>query len=224
MELRVENWNGHDIRFIGDGDNWKAVGYDVATALGYREPRHAIQAHVDEKDRQLINLSSVLNQAGTVTDSSTVKRRTTLRGGSPVMLVISEFGIYSLVFSSHMDQAKQFQRWTYGVIRQLRLSAGLEGYQAFKMLDRRMQQQSMARLEAISDVDYIKANVIANKAVSNKYGLPKMIKKDEMTPAMLKDRPGILNDVVDLMNVKQRYGLDFPVSETIYNNLDKLSR
>ena len=123
-----------------------------------------------------------------------------------------------------MDQAKQFQRWTYGVIRQLRLSAGLEGYQAFKMLDRRMQQQSMARLEAISDVDYIKANVIANKAVSNKYGLPKMIKKDEMTPAMLKDRPGILNDVVDLMNVKQRYGLDFPVSETIYNNLDKLSR
>lgn len=212
MELRVENWNGHDIRFIGDGDNWKAVGYDVTDALGYRNGRDAIERHVAPTDRSNVNLNTVAKHDG-------IPQR-----GNPNVVVISEFGIYSLVFSSHMEQAKQFQRWTYGVIRQLRLSAGLEGYQAFKMLDRRMQQQSMARLEAMNDVDYIKANVIADKAVSNKYGLSKMIKKGEMTPAMLKDRPAILNDVVDLMNVKQRYGLDFPVSETIYNNLDKQSR
>lgn len=65
MELRTENWNGYPIRFVGEGDRWDAIGYDVASALGYKEPRHAIQAHVDPKDRQTINLGSVLKRAGT---------------------------------------------------------------------------------------------------------------------------------------------------------------
>lgn len=140
------------------------------------------------------------------------------------MLVISEFGIYSLVFSSHMEQAKQFQRWTYNVLKQLRLSAGLEGWQAFKMLDKRTHQQAMARLDAANNVDYIKANVIADKAVSNLYGLPKMVKKRDMNQAMLNDRPPVLNDVVDLMNVKNRFGLDFSVSQIIYDSVEKLRK
>lgn len=220
MELRVENWNGHLIRFVGNGDDWKAIGYDVATALGYKEPHHAIQAHVDKKDRCLINLGSVLNQAGT-SKSNTAKHCTTLKGGSPVMLVITEFGIYDLVFSSKMKQAKAFKRWVYQVIQQLRKQAGLKEYEAFRMLDKRIQQQAMERLDADNEVDYIKANTIANKAVSNKYGLPKMIGKKDMTPAMKRDRPTILNDVVDLMNAKQRFGLDISVSDTIYSNLKK---
>lgn len=34
MKLRVENWNGNLIRFISSDDNWKAIGFDVAKALG----------------------------------------------------------------------------------------------------------------------------------------------------------------------------------------------
>ena len=81
----------------------------------------------------------------------------------------------------------------------------------------------MQRLDADNEVDYIKANSIANKAVANKYGLPKMISKKQMTPEMKHDRPTILNDVVDLMNVKKRFGLDISVSQTIYSNLQKQS-
>ena len=89
------------------------------------------------------------------------------------------------------------------------------------MLDKQVQQQAMARLDAYNQVDYIKANTIANKAIANKYGLPKMISKREMTPEMKKARPAVLNDVVDLMNIKRRFGLDFSVSQTIYSKLKK---
>lgn len=209
MQLRVENWNGNLIRFIGSDNDWKAIGFDVAKALGYKQPDHAIKQHVSEKDKQLINLGSLLKQAGTS------------KAGSPVMLVISEFGIYDLVFSSKMKQAKEFKRWVYQVIQQLRKQAGLQGYEAFRMLDKRIQKQAMQRLDANNEVDYIKANTIANKAISNKYGLPKMVGKKAMTPEMKRDRPTVLNDVVDLMNAKQRFGLDISVSEIIYSNLEK---
>ena len=221
MQLRVEKWNGFPIRFVGSDDDWKAIGFDVAKALGYKRPNDALKLHVENKDKRLINLGSLLNQAETSKTGSTVKQRRTSKGGSPVMLVISEFGIYDLVFSSKMKQAKDFKRWVYQVIQQLRKQAGLQGYEAFRMLDKRIQKQAMQRLDANNEVDYIKANTITNKAVANKYGLPKMISKEQMTQEMKHDRPPILNDVVDLMNVKRRFGLDISVSKTIYNNLEK---
>lgn len=224
MQLRVENWNGNLIRFIGSDNDWKAIGFDVAKALGYKRPNDALKLHVENKDKRLINLGSLLNQAKTSKTGSTVKQRRTSKGGSPVMLVISEFGIYDLVFSSKMKQAKDFKRWVYQVIQQLRKQAGLQGYEAFRMLDKRIQKQAMQRLDADNEVDYIKANSIANKAISNKYGLPKMVGKKAMTPEMKRDRPTVLNDVVDLMNAKRRFGLDISVSETIYSNLNKHSK
>ncbi|WP_052523814.1 hypothetical protein [Geobacillus kaustophilus] len=66
-------------------------------------------------------------------------------------------------------------------------------------------------------MDYIKANTIANKAVSTKYGYPKMVKKSDMTPDMLIDRQQILEDTVNLMAVKEKFGLDISVSKNIYN-------
>lgn len=166
-----------------------------------------------KKDRKSINLNSVANHDGIIG-----------KAGNPNIIVVSEFGIYSLVFSSHMKEAERFRRWVYQVIQQLRKQAGLQEYEAFRMLDTRIQKQAMERLDTDNKVDYIKANTIANKAVANKYGLPKMISKKDMTPAMKRDRPPILNDTVELMNVKNRFGLDISVSQTIYNKLKKETR
>lgn len=245
MELKVENWNGYPIRFVEvEKENWFAVGFDVATALGYKKPRNAINQHVAKTDQKIVNLGSALKQGGTnsvtirygntvlkQTGSNTVKHRRNSncpeqadtpkrnKGGSPVMLVISEFGIYDLVFSSKMKKAKDFKRWVYQVIQKLRQQAGLESYQAFEMLSKQVQKQAMERLDTDNTVDYIKANQITNKAVANKYGLPKAIKSADMTPEMKKDRLTIVNDVTDLMNAKKRYGLDISVSKTIYDKV-----
>lgn len=67
-----------------------------------------------------------------------------------------------------------------------------------------------------TQIDYIKANTIANKAVSNMYGAKKMIKKADMSEEMLKDREIVLTDVTDLMALKSRFNLDVSVKEKIY--------
>lgn len=68
-------------------------------------------------------------------------------------------------------------------------------------------------------VDYIKANTIANKAVSLKHGYPKIIKKTDMDSTMLADRQHLLDDTVELMVTKERFGLDISVSDVSYKNI-----
>lgn len=137
------------------------------------------------------------------------------------MLVVSEFGIYQTIFQSRKKGAKEFQKWTYGVLRQLRQSSGLEGFEIFRMLDKEHQKEMMGKLSSALRnpvrIDFIKANTIANKAVSLKHGYPKMMKKADMTPDMLVDRQALLEGTVSLMSVVEKYHLDISVSEKIYN-------
>ena len=66
------------------------VGKDVAIILGYSNPQKAIRDHVYQEDR-------------TMNDSFTVN-------GTPITLV-NESGIYSLILSSKMPNARKFKRW-----------------------------------------------------------------------------------------------------------------
>lgn len=136
------------------------------------------------------------------------------------MLIVNEFGIYDAVFESRKPEAKAFKRWVYNVIRTLRKQTGLEGFQIFRMLDKEHQKAAMEKLRQSLRVpvrvDFIKANTIANKAVSTRYGYKKMLKKHEMTPQMLVDREPILDDTVELMGLVDRFGLPVKVSDAIY--------
>ena len=70
-------------------------------------------------------------------------------------------------------------------------------------------------------VDFIKANTIANKAISNMFGYPKMLKKGEMTPYMLIKREDVLDDTVELMAVKEKFNLNISVSDSIYSRYEQ---
>ncbi|SUO77192.1 BRO family, N-terminal domain protein [Streptococcus pyogenes] len=102
-------------------------------------------------------------------------------GRQQEMLIVNEFGIYETIFSSRKKEAKTFKLWVFETIKQLRQSTGLEGFQVFRMFDKEHQKKAMNRLvdglQNATKKDLIKANTIANKAVSNKYGLPKMVSK-----------------------------------------------
>ena len=81
------------------------VGSDVAKALGYKNTRKALIDHVDDEDRG-------------------VTKRDTL-GGVQQMVIINESGLYSLVLSSKLPQAKDFKRWvTAEVLPQIRQTGG----------------------------------------------------------------------------------------------------
>ena len=201
-EMKVENWNGHNIRFVWKDGDWWAVAKDVCDALGYENSRKALADHVEKEDKNTVTIRYGIQ-------------------GNPNMTVISEFGIYDLVFNSHMPEAKSFKRWVYAVIKSLRQASGLEGFEIFRMLDKEHQKEAMKRLQdglrQPRKVDYIKANTIADKAVSNRYGHPKMVKKGDMSPEMLAEREAILDDTVQLMALNDKYGMGISVSQTIYH-------
>lgn len=100
-------------------------------------------------------------------------------------------------------------------------------YKEFRLFDKEVQKQQMKLLhDGILDeskAKYIKANTIADKAVSNMFGYSKMIKKEEMTAEMLIEREKVLNDATILM-IAQNLGADIPhVAEIIYSKCKRLN-
>lgn len=73
-----------------DGEPW-FVGKDMAAALGYKNPQEAIRTHVDDEDK---GVSEILTP-----------------GGKQSLPIINESGVYSLIFSSRLEKAKEFKRW-----------------------------------------------------------------------------------------------------------------
>ena len=69
------------------------IGKDVAQALGYKNTRDAMFKHVDEEDKTTV----AIRDTGSNYKSQTV--------------VINESGLYALVLSSKLPQAKAFKRW-----------------------------------------------------------------------------------------------------------------
>ncbi|MHB0881655.1 BRO-N domain-containing protein [Paenibacillus sp. SEL1] len=200
MNIRTEIWLGHEIRFVEKvPGEWWAVLADIAKALELKPKR------IKERLGEEVVLTDLVDSGK----------------GFRKMLIVNEYGIYETVFESRKQEAKEFKRWVFEMVKQLRQSTGLEGFQIFRMLDKDHQKEAMQKLRSSLKqpvrVDFIKANTIANKAVSSLYGHPKMIKKDQMTPDMLVSRQEILEDTVDLMGTKERFSLDIAVSQTIYD-------
>ena len=92
-ELKIfENAEFGQVRTVTiENEPW-FVGKDVAEALQYNEPHKAIQRHVEEDDRI----------KHPVTDST---------GRIQEVWVISESGLYALIFGSKLESAKRFKHW-----------------------------------------------------------------------------------------------------------------
>ena len=92
MNTKLQTWNyeSSEIRTIEkDGEPW-FVGKDVATILGYSNPRKALTDHVDAEDKGVTKCDTL--------------------GGIQDLTIINESGLYSLVLSSKLPNAKKFKR------------------------------------------------------------------------------------------------------------------
>ena len=106
MEIQIfKHEKFGDIRTINkDGEPW-FVGKDVAEVLGYADTRKAIRMHVDDDDKGGDILSTP--------------------GGRQQITIINESGLYALILSSKLPQAKEFKRWvTNEVLPQIRKTGG----------------------------------------------------------------------------------------------------
>lgn len=87
----VFNFKGQEVRTVTINNEPYFVGKDVAEILGYSNSRQALKSHVDEDDKGVSNFDTL--------------------GGKQDLVVINESGLYSLILSSKLPQAKEFKRW-----------------------------------------------------------------------------------------------------------------
>ena len=196
----LEHEDFGNVRVIYEDGKYLFCAKDIANALGYKDTTNAIKQHC----RGVVKRHLI--------DGLGRKQETNF---------IPEGDVYRLITHSALQSAERFEKWLFDeVLPSLRKSTGLEAFEVFRMLDKEHQRKAMEKLRdsfvAPVRVDYIKANTIADKCVSTRYGYEKMLKKGDMTPDMLAERQRVLDDTVSLMTIKERYNMNISVSGVIY--------
>jgi prophage antirepressor-like protein len=201
LTLKVlEHEDFGNVRVIYEDGKYIFCAKDIANALGYKDTTNAIKQHC----RGVVKRHLI--------DGLGRKQETNF---------IPEGDVYRLITHSALPSAGRFEKWLFDeVLPSLRKSTGLEAFEVFLMLDKAHQRKAMEKLRdsfvAPVRVDYIKANTIADKCVSTRYGYEKMLKKGDMTPDMLAERQRVLDDTVSLMTLNERYNMNISVSGVIY--------
>lgn len=90
-ELQTFSFESQEVRTLLVNGEPHFVGKDVATILGYLNPRKAIIDHVDDEDKGVTKCDTL--------------------GGKQNLTIINESGLYSLILSSKLPTAKKFKRW-----------------------------------------------------------------------------------------------------------------
>ena len=137
--MKIETWCGYDIRFVEINGEWWAILKDICDALQLRtakiaerlEPSMLERVLVDTSDVPSKDLRSVTIDEGIVRSPGDNKTRW--------MLAVNELGIYEALFASRRLEARKFRMWAGMVMKKLRTSVGLEGYEVMRMTEKDIQ-------------------------------------------------------------------------------------
>ena len=97
---KVFHYEENEITVIKCRDETWFKGKDIAKALRYEKTRTAILKHVDDDDKSILEDFRRGPQIGPPFKNE--------QGGS---IFINESGLYSLIFGSRLESAKNFKRW-----------------------------------------------------------------------------------------------------------------
>lgn len=123
--MKIENWCGHNIRFMEVNGEWYAILKDICDALGLKT------FHVSQR------LDSTMLERVKVGASDIGSNDNRSKGENETrwMLAVNELGIYEALFASRRLEARKFRLWAGTVMQKLRKNVGLEGYEVMKMTD-----------------------------------------------------------------------------------------
>ena len=130
--MRTENWCGHEIRFVEVNGEWYAILKDICDALKLRTDKTAFRLDPNMIERVKIETSN---------HPSKVDRPAPGENKTRWMLAVNEQGIYQALFASRKLEARKFQLWTFDILKKLRKSVGLEGYEVMRMTEPDIQEQ-----------------------------------------------------------------------------------
>ena len=129
MNIRIENWHGHKIRFVEQDGKWLAILKDICAALGLQT----------FKVSQRLDKSTTTKVAIDVSDIPSKYVRSRGENKTRYYTAVNEVGIYEAIFASRKVEARQFRRWTAGVLQKLRGYIGLQPYEAMRMTEKDVQ-------------------------------------------------------------------------------------
>lgn len=146
-----ENKEFGEIRtVIKDGEPW-FVGKDVAEILGHSNPQRALRDYIDDDDKGVTKIVTP--------------------GGTQTMAIINESGLYSLILSSKLPNAKKFKKWvTSEVLPSIRKNggyiAGQETMSDDELMARALQVAQNKILERDKQIETMKPKAIFADAVA----------------------------------------------------------
>lgn len=151
-DLKIfENKEFGEIRtVVKDGEPW-FVGKDVAEILGHSNPQRALRDYIDDDDKGVTKIVTP--------------------GGTQTMAIINESGLYSLILSSKLPNAKKFKKWvTSEVLPSIRKNGGYIAGQEImsddELMARALQVAQNKILERDKQIETMKPKAIFADAVA----------------------------------------------------------
>ena len=92
-QMQLFNFENQQVRTLIINEEPYFVGKDIAIILGYKKPENAIANHVEDEDKT----TTLIQGTGSNYKSKTV--------------IVNESGMYSLILSSKLPNAKRFKHW-----------------------------------------------------------------------------------------------------------------
>lgn len=131
--ITFENMKFGKLTVIEKDGEFFFISKEIAEKLGYANSRKAVLDHVDSEDKG-------------VTEWNTL-------GGVQNVSIINESGLYSLILSSKLPQAKEFKRWvTKDVLTSIRKNGGYI-----------KNQENLSKEEILANAVLLANNLIAEK-------------------------------------------------------------
>jgi prophage antirepressor-like protein len=131
--ITFENMKFGKLTVIEKDGEFFFISKEIAEKLGYANSRKAVLDHVDSEDKG-------------VTEWNTL-------GGVQNVSIINESGLYSLILSSKLPQAKEFKRWvTKDVLTRIRKNGGYI-----------KNQENLSKEEILANAVLLANNLIAEK-------------------------------------------------------------
>ena len=188
-----------------EGEPWFAAK-DAATSLGYKNTRQAIATNVDAEDKGVHSMDTLC--------------------GKQSMQIINESGLYSLILSSKLPEAKKFKRWvTSEVLPALRKT----GKYALPDTPEPSALPDPSTVRLLTPDDYINAARILSTCKSERlpYVLPMLEKAGidftdiPIPPLPRRTRP--LADAPDLLKIAEFVNRPVPVDWNRYTLEERIA-
>lgn len=124
--IAMFSFENTSVRTLGTPELPLFVAIDVATALGYKNPKVAPAQHVDPEDLIKQEITDKLGRAQTIN-------------------CVNESGLYALIFGSKLESAKRFKRWvTSEVLPAIRKTGRYEAQETITPAEQRAIQREVA--------------------------------------------------------------------------------